>query len=147
MATYGPGATAGFVTFTGFSPTLGVSDATTPSASGGLVQFNGMGQQDGRLSLLLSRGPDRVMRELILTLLGVVAGSTALEQRTSVTAVTATSSAQGMGGLRGVSTNDLINRVTAAGDITNVTAALTRTPIVTYVADASGNGGGGHGGY
>jgi hypothetical protein len=146
MATYGPGSTAGFVAFTGFTPTLGGVNAVDASTSG-FVQFNGMGQQDGKLSLLLSRGPDRIMRELILTLLGVVAGSTALETRSQVTAVTAVSDAQQMGGLVTIGSRDLVNRVTVAGDITNVAAALSRTPILTYVADASGNGGGGHGGY
>ena len=75
MATYGPN--AGFVPFTGFSPTLG-PDAVVPVTSGN-VQFNGMSQSDDALSSRLRDRGNRPLRRLLLTLLGVVPGSTATE--------------------------------------------------------------------
>jgi hypothetical protein len=143
MPTYGPSLTnPGFVPFSGFSPTLGVGDAITP-ATNGLVQFNGMGQEDNRLSRALYQGPNRVLRRLILTLLGTAAGSTATENRTRVQAQQSTFSPNDNGGLVPIETVATINRVTTSNDITNVTDALTRSYVPAYAADVSGNAGGG----
>lgn len=141
MATYGfppPGAVA----FTGFSPTLGVGDAATPATSG-QVQFNGLTQYDGALSRLLFQGPNRIVRRLLIAMIGVAPGATATENRTRVTATPALGSITTNGGLLPIETVALINRATTATDTTNLNAMITRTPAPTYIADAGGNGGGG----
>jgi hypothetical protein len=145
MPTYGPN--TGFVPFTGFSPTLGTVDAISPVTSGS-AQFNGMGQEDNRLSRALFQGPNRVLRRLFLTLLGTAAGSTATENRSRVQAAQSTFAPTDNGGLIPIETVAVINRVTTAADITNLTAAFTRSYVPSsYVADASGNAGGGKLGY
>lgn len=148
MPTYGPSTTnPGFVPFTGFSPTLGATDAIGAVTSG-LVQFNGMGQEDNRLSRALYQGPNRVLRRLLLTLLGTAAGSTATENRTRVQATQSNFSPLDYGGVVPIETVAVISRATTATDITNVTNALSRsyTPSA-YAADVSGNAGGGKLGY
>lgn len=142
MATYGPNTPTGFVPFTGFTPTLGAVDAATPVTSGN-VQFNGMTQADGAIARLLFNGPNRVVRRLLLTLIGAASGSTATENRTRVQANQATGSITTQGGVVPIETVALVNRATTAGDITNLDAILQRTPVPSYSADASGNGGGG----
>lgn len=147
MPTYGPNTPVGFVPFTGFSPTLGAADAINPATSG-LVQFNGMGQEDNRLSRSLFQGPNRVLRRLLLALIGAAAGGTATENRTRVQAAPATFSPTDFGGLVPIETVAVINRATTATDVTNVTNAISRSPVPSsYVADASGNAGGGKLGY
>lgn len=143
MSTYGPN--AGFVPFTGFSPTLG-TDAIVPQTSGN-VQFNGITQVDDKLSKLLFQRGNRAVRRLLLTLLGAATGATATENQSRVVATSGLDAPFSLGGLVPVETVAQINRATTAGDLTNVTAAFSRTPVVTFVADVSGNGGGGHGGY
>lgn len=139
MALYGPN--NGIVPFTGFSPTLGVTDAVVPVVAG-QVQFDGMTQRDNDLSSLLFKRANRVTRRLLQTLIGAVSGGTATEQYTRVQANAAAGSILQQGGLIPMEVVSQINRVTTAADITNVTAALTRSPIVTFPADVSGNGSG-----
>lgn len=141
MATYGfppPGAVA----FTGFSPTLGAGDAATP-ATAGLVYFNGLMQTDSAIARLLFQGPNRIVRRLLLTLVGAAAGGTATETRARVQAAQAAGSITTNGGLVPVETVNLINRATTSTDVTNLTALVSRSPVPSYSADASGNGGGG----
>ena len=140
MAAYGPN--SGFVPFTGFSPTLGANDAIAPVVSGS-AQFNGMTQGDDALSSKLFVRGNRTLRRLIQTLIGTAAGSTATENFTRVQAAQALGSITTNGGLVPIETVAQINRATTAADITNVTAALTRTPSLTYPVDVSGNGSGG----
>ena len=145
MATYGPN--GGVVPFTGFSPTLGVGDAATP-ATNGQIQFNGMTQDDNWLSYTLRRPPNRVARRLLLTVLGAAAGANASETRARVLAQQATNDLTVLGGLVPIESVSLINRVTTATDISNLTSMLTRTPApAAYAADASGNAGGGKAGW
>lgn len=139
MALYGPN--SGFVPFTGFSPTLGVTDAVVPVLSG-QAQFDGMTQQDNNLSSALFKRANRVTRRLLQTLIGVAAGATATETYTRVQAVQALSSITTQGGLIPMEVVTQIGRVTTTADITNVTAALTRSPIVSEPKDVSGNGSG-----
>lgn len=139
MALYGPN--NGVVPFTGFSPTLGVSDAVTPQVSG-QVAFDGLTQRDNDLSSLLFKRANRVARRLLQTLVGAAAGGTATEQYTRVLAAQALGSITTNGGLVPMEVVSQINRVTTAADVTNVTAALTRSPIATYPTDVSGNGSG-----
>lgn len=141
MAAYGPN--AGVVPFTGWSPTLGVVDAVTPSAIG-QVQFSGMTQADSEIAREFFTVGRRASRKLLLTLLGVVAGTTATENQNRVAATTPFLSANQGGGVVTIEQVALVNRATTAGDITNLTALLSRSPVPSsYAADASGNGGGG----
>ena len=143
MATYGPN--AGFVPFTGFSPTLG-TDAITPVLSGN-VQFNGITQSDDVISTFLFKRGNRAVRKLLLTVLGVVPGSTATENFTRVTANSALTTPFANGGVVPIETVAQVNRVTTAADVTNLTAMVSRTVVVSFPADVSGNGGGGRLGY
>lgn len=140
MAAYGPN--AGFVPFTGFSPTLGV-DAIVPSQAGGNVQFNGMSQGDDEISKVLFDRGNRGLRRLLLTLLQNNVGTNATENFTRIKAVQGMGDPQALGGLVAVETLAQINRNTTATDLTNVVASISRSPTVAYVADASGNAGGG----
>jgi hypothetical protein len=147
VATYGPSLTnPGFVPFSGFTPTLGVVDAIAP-VTAGLVQFDGMGQEDNRISRSLFQGPNRVLRRLLIALLGAAPGATALENRSRVQAQQSTFSPTDNGGLVPIETVAVINRATTANDVVNTVDAITRSYVPTYVADVSGNGGGGHLGY
>lgn len=144
MAAYGPN--GGLVPFTGFSPTLGVN-AVSPTTAGN-VQFSGMSQIDSKLSRMLSYRGNRVLRELLLTITGTAFGDVASETYSRVTAQPATFSPTDYGGLVPIEVVQQLNRVTTAGDVTNVVAAFSRFPKpTTYVADVSGNSGGGKGGY
>jgi hypothetical protein len=145
MSTYGPYTPAGFVPFTGFSPTLGIGDAVSPVTSG-VVQFNGLTQDDARINRLLYE--NRVNRRIIATLLGVAPGSTATETKARVQAQQSTFSPNDNGGAVPIEQFSLINRVTTAADLTAIAAGLNRSfAPPTYYADVSGNGGGGHLGY
>lgn len=145
MAQYGPN--SGVVPFTGFTPTLGIASAIIPSANGGQVSFNGMTQQDGHIASELFSGNNRVTRRLLNALIGAASGSNATETRARTTAVQAMNDATTYGGLVAVETINLINRNTTAADITNLKAMINRAPVPTYIADASGNGGGSKLGY
>lgn len=139
MATYGPN--NGFVPFTGFSPTLG-PDAIVPVTAGS-VQFNGMTQSDGALSRTLFNRGNRALRRLLLSLLGAGTGANATENQTRVQANQDMLQQFQGGGLVPIETVAQINRNTTAADLTNVTAALSRSPVPVYAVDVSGNGGGG----
>lgn len=145
MATYGPN--NGFVPFTGFSPTLGTGDAATP-ASAGSAQMNGMGQVDYTFSRMLQQPGNRVMRRLLQTMIGNAVGNTATEPYTRVKGQVALTDPTALGGLVPIETVNTINRATTTADRTNMVNALTRgTGPTSYVADASGNAGGGKLGY
>lgn len=144
MALYGPN--TGYVPFTGFSPTLGPVDAIAPVTSGN-VQFDGITQSDDAISKLLTIRGNRPVRRLLLTLLGAASGATATETYSRVAATQVFSAPFSQGGLIALETVTPINRATAAADITNLTAMISRGPPITLTADVSGNGGGGKGGY
>lgn len=143
MALYGPN--AGLVPFTGFTPTLG-PDAITPALSGN-AQFDGMTQNDDALSKIMFKRANGVTKRLLAALIGAASGSNATETYSRVTAAVPFLSQFTGGGVVPVEVVTQINRNTSAADVTNLKAAISRTPSVTFVADASGNGGGGHGGY
>lgn len=145
MATYGPN--SGKVPFTGFTPTLGESDAITPAVSGS-AQFNGLTQNDGKLAALLRRNANRKWMRNLLTLIGATAGSTATENRAQVKGIAAAGDPETGGGLVDIETVALINRATTAADVTNLKAVFNRTPAPTsYPADVAGVGGGGKVGF
>ena len=144
MALYGPN--NGYVPFTGFSPTLGASDAIAPVTSGN-VQFNGMTQNDGNIARLLFLRGNRTFRRLLIALTGATAGGTATETQSRVQAQQSMFQATDMGGLVPIETINNISRVTTAADVTNINAMLTRSPVITFPTEVSGTSGGGKLGY
>lgn len=67
----------------------------------------------------------RDVRELMLTLMGVVPGSAAVEQYKRVTQpATPSDNITKLGGLRTVETVDLVNRNTVVGDVTQINATV-----------------------
>lgn len=143
MAVYGLSGD-GKVPFTGYTNTLGTANAVTGVTSG-YAQFNGINQNDDRLAKLLRRGSHgRVLRALWRALTGAAAGGTATQTRARVQAT------QGgnLNGLIPIETVNMVNRATTSADQTAITALLDRVDYPsTYVADLSGNGGGGKGSY
>ncbi len=86
------------------------------------------------------------LNELMLTLNGIVDGSTALAQHDRVTAVQGLGGVD-LGGVRAIETVDIINRASVPADEVVTVAMLTETRAPsTYPTDASGNGGGGKAG-
>lgn len=147
MALYGPNTPAGFIPFTGYSPTLGAGDAVTGTTSG-LVQFNGMTQFDEVINHLLKSRQGLVARKLLQTLIGIVPGSTATQNVSRVAGIQAFSAPGPYGGLVAIESVALINRATTATDVTNLNGILLQSDApATYATDVSGNGGGGRGGY
>lgn len=136
MSTYGPN--SGTVPFTGYTGTLGAVNASAGVTSGA-VHADLLTQQDRAISFLMRRPGSRKQRELLLTLIGAAAGDAALETRKRVLA----GEWDNPTGDIELETVNVVNRVTAAADVTALTAMLSRAPIPIYVEDASGNGGGG----
>lgn len=143
MANYGLQSTPSRIPFTGYSPTLGNGDAVTPGTSG-YVYSNGITQGDAQLARLFRNGAaNSAAVRVMYTLLGAAVGGTATKTVARVQAVVG-----GAGGAMPIETINLVNRVTTAADLTAVQALFNRTTFpATYVADASGNGGGGKGAY
>ncbi len=142
MAEYGPGATGGRVAFTGYTHTLGTSQSTI-GATTGHAAFNGMTQADGHLSRMLRKRGNRVLRELLITLVEGASGATAAETYKRIKAYQENSSVNQGGGLVTMETATQINRATAAADLVDSVAAISRTVFPgTYATDLSGNGAG-----
>lgn len=144
MALYGPN--AGYVPFTGFSPTLGAVDAVIPVTSGN-VQFDGNTQNDDGFSKFMFKRANGAFKRLLIALTGAASGGTATETYVRVQAVQALNSITTNGGVVPMETVTQINRATTAGDITNLKAMFARSPVATFPADVSGNSGGGKAGY
>lgn len=82
-------------------------------------------------------------RELLVTLINGASGDAALASHVRVLAV-ADRDNNVQGGVRAVETFKSIDRNTAAADVTQLVTALeAKSQPTTYVADRSGNGGGG----
>ena len=104
---------------------------------------NGNNPNERQLKRLMRRRGMRPVQELILTLLGAVAGSTAsvTYKRVAGQGNSGPSSVGALGGARLMETRTQISRVTTAADVTRITDVLTRGPKATVdVHDASGNG-------
>lgn len=97
------------------------------------------------LSLLVDRNPmkralGRLMRrmpkdqELMLTLNGAAAGQTAAATRKRVAHSTTE-----LGGVRTIEMREIVNRVTTAGDETQIDADLIQESQPTYASDAKGS--------
>lgn len=139
MATYGLNTTPGQVPFTGYTNTLGASVANQGAASG-YVQNNGIMQGDDKIAKVLRNGAMSAgVKALWYALVGAATGGTATATKKQVQHVTGSP-----GGLVPIETVTLINRATTAADLTAIQALMNRQVYpASYVADSSGNGGGG----
>jgi hypothetical protein len=139
MAVYGLQSVPGSVIFTGYTNTLGTGPANT-SATTGAVSSIGITQTDARLARTFRRGAGTAAAiSLMYALLGATTGGTATKVKKQVQGVAGAPS-----GLVTIEQITLVNRATTAADLTAFQALMNRAPFpTTYVADVSGNGGGG----
>lgn len=142
MAVYGLNGT-GNVPWTGYSNTLGANDANVGSTSG-YVQRTGISQLDDKLAKLLqTNGTGKAVRALWRGLMGAGAGV-----NVAATTKRVVNNPDSMGGVVPIETVTHVNRATTAADLTAFLSLMDRVVYPqTYVADRSGNGGGGKGGY
>lgn len=90
------------------------------------------------------RRANRVTKELLNTLIGAAAGSAAADSYTRLSAPAGLIESEQLGGLRAIETVTTIDRNSTAADVTALKATINdQFKPDTYVADASGNGGGG----
>ncbi len=94
-----------------------------------------------KMTRVMKRKSMKVINELMRELNGATTGDAALAQHVRVQARQALE--LDLGGVQPIETVDLLNRVTAAADVTAIEAMLTEQRDPTYPVDASGNGGGG----
>ncbi len=133
------------LTFTGFSPTLGVANANVQVTTGVVSNPRDFGKDMQLTRTLRPRGGASRARALLSVLIGAAAGPTATD--TAQRVAHPTNGAIGdaglsLGGLRARETVTEINRATNATDVNQLRAAiaLNRAP-TTYANDLSGNGG------
>lgn len=105
---------------------------------------NKTGNAETMIARLFSKksGQRAVLRELMVTLTGATAGSTAAVTNKRVQAAADVDN-NVQGGARVIETDTLVNRVTTSADATRILGALQLSSQPTYPVDASGNGGGG----
>lgn len=103
-----------------------------------LTQIQGTNTQRRRISQLLASKGMRSVRELAVTLDGVIPGSAALATNARVEANSE------LGGKRVIESESLVNRVTVAGDVTEINTDLlnTLTGRTTFGANPVANGDG-----
>lgn len=126
------------VTVTGFS---GLFDTILPTG----LTLTGTRNLENRLTRLMRNRGMHVNKELILTLLGASAGSTAAATRTRADYNDVTPGEPVVrGGVVPLEAEVQINRATTAGDVTQLSAILNDIFYPSsYPVDVSGNGGGG----
>ncbi len=99
-----------------------------------------------KLTRVLKRKSMKVLNELMQEVNGAAVGDAALAEHVRVKGAQVLQS--DAGGVRPIQTVALLDRVTATADTTVIAALLTETrKPSTYPTDASGNGGGGKGGF
>jgi len=143
MATYGLGGTPGYLSFTGYSNTLGAGSAAN-GVTTGQVQVNGIQQGDDRIVKMLRNGGGTIASTRILyTLLGAAVGANATQTKKQI------KWEQGSpGGVIPIETINIVNRNTNASDLVAWQSLISRVvQPSTYPPDLSGNGGGGKGGF
>jgi hypothetical protein len=143
MATYGLGGTPGYLSFTGYSNTLGAGSAAN-GVTAGQVQVNGIQQGDDRIVKMLRNGGGTIASTRILyTLLGAAVGANATQTKKQI------KWEQGSpGGVIPIETINIVNRNTNASDLVAWQSLISRVvQPSTYPPDLSGNGGGGKGGW
>lgn len=126
------------VTVGGFS---GLFDTIQPTG----LTLTGKRNLENKLTRLMRKRGMHATKELILTLLGASAGSTALAQRTRGDYDDLTPGEPVvLGGVRPLEVEDQVNRATTAADVTKLTSILNDIfQPSSYPVDVSGNGGGG----
>jgi len=126
------------VAVTGFS---GLFDTILPTG----LTVTGYRNLERKLTAAFRNRGLHIQKELMLTLLGASAGSTALAQRSRVQYTDNTPGDPIVhGGARTVEVEDQVNRATTAADTTHLTAILNDIfQPSSYPVDVSGNGGGG----
>ncbi len=86
----------------------------------------------------------RELKELMITLTGIVDGSTALSQFSRIAPDNTVGAAPGGGGQRTIDTIDAVNRATTSADEVRIIAMLEEIFVpASYPVDPSSNGGGG----
>ncbi len=86
----------------------------------------------------------RELKELMITLTGIIDGSTALSQFSRIAPDNTVGAAPGGGGQRTIDTIDAVNRATTSADEVRIIAMLEEIFVpASYPADPSSNGGGG----
>ncbi len=144
-----------FPTMTGYSAFWERTGDLNPYAPLPRAQQGWRSKLEWQIAQLLGKQQMREQKELLLTLLGVAPGQTALATYARVqppVGPSATSpSVTGVGDMGGnvpIETVTVINRATTAADVTYLTDIINGEMVpgpssLTLVADASGNGGGG----
>ena len=94
------------------------------------------------MSQLLRRPKNKALRELMTTLLGASAGATAADTVTRVAAHDP-DNVDTLGGVRSIETVTNVNHATTAADVTDINDKMFSPNNSVFVADKSGNGGGG----
>lgn len=95
--------------------------------------YNNNSTMRKNIARVLNRNMNRKDRELLLTLLGVAPGAAALASYARVAHNTTE-----LGGVRTIETVNLVNRVSAAADVTDLAAnllAYNSNPTTSYVTD------------
>lgn len=114
----------------------------TATVKGGLFEQYGTtlaqyGKGSGRRIVSQFLSHNRALRELMLTLDGIVPGSTALATNKRIAA------SEELGGVRAMETEVLVNRATVNGDVVTINADLLSLSSKTYdgtpVANLDGN--------
>lgn len=93
-------------------------------------------QSKRRISQLLAQRGNMALREIMETLNGIVAGSTALKTITQI------ANASDLGGVRAIETINLVNRVTTTADRNDINADLLTLSSKTYDSTPIANGDG-----
>lgn len=144
-----------FPTMTGYSAFWERTGNTNPYSPLPRTAQGWRSKLEWQIAQLIGKQQFREQKELLLTLLGVAPGQTALATYARVKAPNGPSGATpavtgiaDLGGLVPIETVTVINRATTAGDVTYLRELFDGSMIpgpssLTLVADAGGNGGGG----
>lgn len=148
-----------FPTVTGYSQFWERTADQIPYSPLARAQQGWRSKLEWQLAAIFNKQQMREQKELLLTLLGVAPGQTALATYARVgtpagpsAAVPEATGVGDMGGARTIETVTVINRVTATADVTYLTPILDGNMVsgpssLTLVADLGGNGGGGKAGW
>lgn len=136
--------------FTGYTPTLSTASASVDGVSGSLI--DGSSHLEKKISQAMRRPQFRPLRKLLRTLNGVVAGTTAVENRVRVAANASLDDTTKFSGAVLIETVPLLGttvagRATVTADQTQINAMIDESNAPTYVNDIGGNGAGANRGF
>lgn len=144
-----------FPTVTGYQPFWNVTGDMITYSPIARAQQGWRSKLEWKIAALIGKQQMREQKELLLTLLGVAPGQAALASYKRVQPPVGPSASTpqvtgvgDMGGNVSIETVTVIDRVSAAADVTYLTSLFDGTMYpgpnsITFVADAGGNGGGG----